>query len=125
MQLPLAYHHVSTYQTNSTCARRPGYGRWGGSKFDAAHLEDVFSALDVSLFLPVMSQLNFRPADTGIIVQANGLLRQSHLLTGYVPGAEALLVVSRLVDRLRTLNPSLVYVLDPVMGDDGRIYVSG
>ncbi|SCV71564.1 BQ2448_3152 [Microbotryum intermedium] len=77
------------------------YGRWGGSKFDAAHLEDVMSALD-----------------------ANGLLRQSHLLTGYVPGAEALLVVARTVDRLRSINPSLVYVLDPVMGDDGRIYVS-
>jgi len=27
-----------------------GYGRWGGSKFDAAHLEDIFSALDVSRF---------------------------------------------------------------------------
>ncbi|GAA5921889.1 hypothetical protein JCM3775_003401 [Rhodotorula graminis] len=77
------------------------YGRWGGSKFDAAHLEDVFSALD-----------------------ANGLLRQSHLLTGYVPGADALKVVVRAVDRLRAVNPALVYVLDPVMGDDGRIYVS-
>ncbi|KAK4050792.1 putative pyridoxal kinase [Microbotryomycetes sp. JL201] len=77
------------------------YGRWGGSKFDAAHLEDIFSALD-----------------------ANGLLRQSHMLTGYVPGAEALSVVARSVDRLRSINPNLIYVLDPVMGDDGRIYVS-
>ncbi|EGU11536.1 Bud site selection protein 16 [Rhodotorula toruloides ATCC 204091] len=77
------------------------YGRWGGSKFDAAHLEDVFSALD-----------------------ANGLLRQSHVLTGYVPGADALKVVVLAVDRLRAINPSLVYILDPVMGDDGRIYVS-
>lgn len=45
-------------------------------------------------------------------------------MTGYVPGAEALLVVARTVDRLRTINPSLTYILDPVMGDDGRIYVS-
>jgi pyridoxine kinase len=59
-----------------------------------------------------------------ILLQANGLLRQSHLLTGYVPGADALNVVARTVDRLRSINPSLVYVLDPVMGDDGRIYVS-
>ncbi|GAA5992921.1 hypothetical protein JCM5350_007802 [Sporobolomyces pararoseus] len=57
-------------------------------------------------------------------IQANGLLRQSHLLTGYVPGADALKVVTRTVDRLRAVNPRLVYVLDPVMGDDGRIYVS-
>ncbi|KAM0790786.1 hypothetical protein ACM66B_004634 [Microbotryomycetes sp. NB124-2] len=91
----------------SSCPHHPfaclitRYGRWGGSKFDAAHLEDIFSALD-----------------------ANGLLRQSHMLTGYVPGAEALSVVARSVDRLRSINPNLIYVLDPVMGDDGRIYVS-
>lgn len=52
------------------------------------------------------------------------MLRQSHVLTGYVPGADALKVVVRAVDRLRAVNPKLVYVLDPVMGDDGRIYVS-
>lgn len=51
-------------------------------------------------------------------------MRQSHLLTGYVPGADALKVVARTVDRLKAVNPRLVYVLDPVMGDDGRIYVS-
>jgi pyridoxine kinase len=45
-------------------------------------------------------------------------------LTGYVPGADALKVVVKAVDRLRAVNPALVYVLDPVMGDDGRIYVS-
>jgi len=45
-------------------------------------------------------------------------------LTGYVPGADALKVVTRTVDRLRAVNPRLVYILDPVMGDDGRIYVS-
>jgi pyridoxine kinase len=34
------------------------------------------------------------------------------------------LVVSQTVDRLREINPSLIYILDPVMGDEGRIYVS-
>lgn len=51
-------------------------------------------------------------------------MAQSHLLTGYIPGAEALTTVARAVDRLRTTNPNLIYVLDPVMGDEGRIYVS-
>lgn len=36
-----------------------GYGKWGGMRMDAAHLQDVFDAMD-----------------------SNGLLRQSHLLTG-------------------------------------------
>lgn len=70
-------------------------------RMDAAHLQDVFDAMD-----------------------ANGLLRQSHLLTGYIPGAEALTAVSGMVDRLRHINSKLVYILDPVMGDDGKIYVS-
>lgn len=46
------------------------------------------------------------------------------MLTGYVPGAEALLAVSQAVDRMRALNPRMVYLCDPVMGDEGRIYVS-
>lgn len=112
-----------TYRLTRTVSS--GYGRWGGSKFDAAHLEDVFSALDVSP-RPELLASN-RGAETDLpkrIDQANGLLRQSHVLTGYVPGADALKVVVRAVDRLRAVNPKLVYVLDPVMGDDGRIYVS-
>ncbi len=44
--------------------------------------------------------------------------------TGYIPGAEALQTVSSMVDRLKEVNPDLTYVLDPVMGDDGKIYVS-
>lgn len=41
-----------------------------------------------------------------------------------MPGAEALLVVAKAVERLQIINPSLIYILDPVMGDEGRIYVS-
>ena len=31
--------------------------------------------------------------------------------------------VARLVRKLRTYNPNLVYVCDPVLGDNGRLYV--
>ena len=65
---------------------------------DAAHILDIFSALE-----------------------ANGLLRHTHLLTGYVPGAEALQAVSTIVDRMRASDDRLIYVLDPVMGDDGKL----
>jgi len=77
-----------------------GYGRWGGMRMDAKHLQEVFDAMD-----------------------QNGLLRQSHLLTGYIPGAEALQAVAGMVSRLREVNPQLVYILDPVLGDDGKMYV--
>lgn len=49
----------------------------------------------------------------------NGLLRHTHFLTGYTPGAEALHVVEAIVTRLRAVNLELVYVLDPVMGVSG------
>jgi pyridoxine kinase len=58
-------------------------------------------------------------------LEFNQLLRRdTHLLTGYVPNAESLQVISSLVDKLRAANPNLFYVLDPVMGDDGRMYVN-
>ena len=65
---------------------------------DAHHILDIFEALE-----------------------ANGLLRHTQLLTGYVPGAEALEAVSTIVDRMRASNDRLIYVLDPVMGDDGKL----
>lgn len=43
---------------------------------------------------------------------------------GYVPSAEALALVSTIVDRLRSARPDLVYLCDPVMGDDGKTYVT-
>ncbi|KAF8515963.1 Ribokinase-like protein [Gautieria morchelliformis] len=79
-----------------------GYGRIGGWKSSAEELSSVFDGME-----------------------KNGLLNPSRLLTGYVPGVEALTVISKIVRRLRRRNPELVYLLDPVMGDAGKLYVSG
>ncbi|KDN53387.1 pyridoxal kinase [Tilletiaria anomala UBC 951] len=79
-----------------------GFGRWGGMRFDEKHIDDLVGGLD-----------------------KNGLLRYARVLTGYIPSPNALLSVQRAVKRLRQLNPSLIYVLDPVMGDIGRgMYVN-
>lgn len=43
--------------------------------------------------------------------------------TGYTPSAEALQVVLEIADRLQEVNPDLVYVLDTVCGDNGKLYV--
>jgi pyridoxine kinase len=60
---------------------------------------------------------------------ANNLLPQiSHLLTGYAGNADFLAAFVRAVSILRKSRPvdapPLVYVCDPVLGDDGRLYVS-
>ncbi|XP_044269555.1 pyridoxal kinase [Tribolium madens] len=61
--------------------------------------------------------------DLALGLQANNLDFYSHLLTGYI-GAESFLKrICALVKHLKSVNPSLTYVCDPVMGDNGRMYV--
>ncbi|EEH56691.1 uncharacterized protein MICPUCDRAFT_44424 [Micromonas pusilla CCMP1545] len=57
-------------------------------------------------------------------LETNGLLKgYTHLLTGYIGSASMLRTVARLVRKLRQHNPDLVYVCDPVLGDNGKMYV--
>ncbi|KAF5340954.1 hypothetical protein D9611_005844 [Ephemerocybe angulata] len=78
-----------------------GYGRSGGSKTTAAELNSIFASME-----------------------QNELLMPTRLLTGYIPGAEALSAVEKLASKLKHARPSLTYLLDPVMGDAGRLYVA-
>ncbi|KAG8760575.1 putative pyridoxal kinase [Ceratobasidium sp. 423] len=43
---------------------------------------------------------------------------------GYVPGADGLSALADFATYLKSKNPSLLFVLDPVMGDDGKMYVA-
>ncbi|KAI0339686.1 bud site selection protein 16 [Trametopsis cervina] len=78
-----------------------GYGRFGGSRANAAELSRLFE-----------------------LMEGNRLLRPERLLTGYIPGGEALSAVADLVHKLRESTPDLIYLLDPVLGDSGKLYVS-
>lgn len=61
-------------------------------------------------------------------------LKQSYLddfdmmLSGYIPGAEAVQAVGRIAaelkEKARSSPGSFFWVLDPVMGDNGRLYVA-
>ncbi|PWN26654.1 Ribokinase-like protein, partial [Jaminaea rosea] len=74
-----------------------GYGRFRGSRFDEAHIRSLFSGLE-----------------------ENGLLKQSRLLSGYMPSPGVVHALRDAVERIRGVNPGLVYLCDPVMGDMGR-----
>ncbi|KAG8706033.1 putative pyridoxal kinase [Ceratobasidium sp. 428] len=78
-----------------------GYRSYGGSKTDSAQLLDIFS-----------------------ILEKNEFSNTKALLTGYVPGAEALSVVADFAARLKEANPNMILLIDPVMGDDGKMYVA-
>ncbi|KAL8117910.1 hypothetical protein AgCh_015701 [Apium graveolens] len=56
-------------------------------------------------------------------LEANNLLFYTHLLTGYIGSVSFLTAVLEVVDKLRSINPDLKYVCDPVMGDEGKLYV--
>ena len=58
-------------------------------------------------------------------MRANGLTEGfTHLLTGYIGSVDFLGGVHDVLKKLKEENPALVYVCDPVMGDNGRLYVS-
>ncbi|CAO1614960.1 unnamed protein product [Parajaminaea phylloscopi] len=78
-----------------------GYGRMQGLRFDEEHVRSLFSGLEL-----------------------NGLLKQSRALSGYMPNAGVVAAVRDGVKRLKEVNPDLVYLCDPVMGDmDKGLYV--
>ena len=54
----------------------------------------------------------------------NSLLEEtSHLLTGYIGSASFLSAIVEVVAKLKSINPSVRYVCDPVLGDNGKLYV--
>ncbi|CAK9781145.1 bud site selection-related protein [Cutaneotrichosporon oleaginosum] len=78
-----------------------GYGYTNGCKTTADELTAIFEGL-----------------------RTNGLADYSRVLTGYIPGADALGVVGNEMRRLME-SKGVVYLLDPVMGDIGKgLYVS-
>lgn len=78
-----------------------GYGHHGGSKMTVDHLISCVDGLD-----------------------ANGLLHYDALLTGFTPGPEGIDALMYCLNRIKAKNPNLIYLVDPVMGDEGKLYVS-
>ncbi|XP_064473324.1 pyridoxal kinase-like [Ornithodoros turicata] len=56
-------------------------------------------------------------------LKLNRINKYSHVLTGYIPSDTLLSKVADIVTELKQNNPNLMYLCDPVMGDDGRLYV--
>ncbi|KAK7063279.1 hypothetical protein SK128_022569 [Halocaridina rubra] len=56
-------------------------------------------------------------------LKLNGIDKYTHLLTGYIGSSSFLEKVKSVVEHLKAVNPKLIYVCDPVMGDNGKMYV--
>ena len=76
-----------------------GYGSFTGMRFDKSHIDDILQGL-----------------------QKNGNLKQSHVLVGYVGKAETLEVIATWIAKMKHERPTLNVLIDPVLGDDGKLY---
>lgn len=56
-------------------------------------------------------------------LKENNIDLYTHLLTGYIGSVSFLNQISTVVNDLKERNPNLIYVCDPVMGDNGKLYV--
>lgn len=99
--LPLQLLNFEVDAINSVqFSNNTGYPSWKGTVMSGEQLLEVLDGLE-----------------------ANGLLAgYSHLLTGYIGSVSLLRAIVQVAERLRRYNPGLVYVCDPVMGDEGRLY---
>ncbi|XP_008543892.1 pyridoxal kinase [Microplitis demolitor] len=69
----------------------------------------------------ILNDKNLSQLVDGLV--ANDLHHYSHLLTGYVGSASFLEQIAQLIPVLKKKNPNLIYLCDPVLGDDGKLYV--
>ncbi|MBL8551715.1 MAG: pyridoxal kinase [Hyphomonadaceae bacterium] len=82
-------------------ARRPDRGPPHGTKIQASLLADLVEGL-----------------------RADGKLDGvDGVLSGYMASEEQIEVVLQAVDLVKTANPDAIYLCDPIMGDDGALYV--
>lgn len=77
-----------------------GYPSWTGTSLSSEQIGEIFHG-----------------------IQSNVHARYSHVITGYCNDVSALRELASIVKELRAQNPDLVYLCDPVMGDDGELYV--
>lgn len=82
-----------------------GYKQWKGTRVSAQEITDLWNGLKQSY-----------------------LDDYDMMLSGYVPGAAAVEAVGsiakELKEKVRTKPGSFFWVLDPVMGDNGKLYVA-
>lgn len=82
--------------------RRPDHGAPGGGPIPAATLASMLEGL----------------ASDAILGEIDAVL------SGYLGEAEQTAVILDAVDRVKAANPRAMFICDPVLGDDGKLFVS-
>jgi pyridoxine kinase len=69
----------------------------------------------------VLDSENLDALITGL--RSNGLLKYTHILTGYCGNKSFLEKILDVVTELKRISPNCLFLCDPVLGDDGEMYV--
>lgn len=94
---------VRVFQLPTTLlGRRPDHGAPGGGPIPAATLASLIDGLAADALLGEIDAV----------------------LTGYLGEAEQVPVILDAVERIKAANPKAVFACDPVLGDDGKLFVS-
>lgn len=82
-------------------SNHPGHGKFTGDVRPAAEVTDILRG-----------------------IESLGVLRTCDaVLSGYLGEPDTAAAVASTVNAARRANPDMIYVLDPVIGDDGRVFV--
>lgn len=94
---------VRVWQAPTTMlGRRPDRGPPGGGPLPAETLASLFEGL-----------------------AADGLLNEvDAVLVGYIGDGDQVLPILEMVERVKAANPAAVFVCDPVLGDEGKLFVT-
>ncbi len=79
-------------------SNHPGYGSHTGQAFETRHIEDVIAGLEERGIFPAIDAV----------------------LSGYMGNEEHADIVLHTVDKIRKVNPGVLFCCDPVMGDTGK-----
>ena len=79
--------------------RHPGWGTPGGQALDAEHLRSMWEAIKAQ----------------DIIIDG--------VLTGYLGADDHIDLALDIIADVKTKNPDAIIIVDPVMGDNGRLYI--
>jgi pyridoxine kinase len=93
---------VRCFQLPTTLlGRRPDHGAPGGGPIAADQLASMIDAL----------------AEDGLLAEIDAVL------TGYLGQPGQVSVILDAVERIKAANPKAIFVCDPVLGDEGKLYV--
>ncbi|KAH9739113.1 Pyridoxal kinase [Citrus sinensis] len=96
--------------------------------YDVDPIHSVQFSNHTGKLLILLLKNSLRTLRPDIWCESFNLYKRRHKLVaqfslGYIGSVSFLNTILQVVEKLRSINPNLIYVCDPVMGDEGKLYV--